>query len=62
MADRIPLKRIGRPEDMAGIAVFLASPASSHITGAVILVDGGGPRHWLNSAGAGRGDEIARCF
>ena len=41
IAGRIPLKRIGRPEDMAGIAVFLTSPVSSYITGAVIPVDGG---------------------
>lgn len=37
----LPLGRIGRPEDIAGIAVFLASPASAYITGAVIPVDGG---------------------
>ena len=36
-----PLKRHGRPEDMAGVAVFLAAPASSFITGIVIPVDGG---------------------
>lgn len=36
-----PLKRIGRPEDMAGVAVFLASRAGSYLTGAVIPVDGG---------------------
>ncbi|AGS67357.1 SDR family oxidoreductase [Streptomyces collinus] len=41
IAGQIPLKRIGRPADMAGIAVFLMSPASSYITGAVIPVDGG---------------------
>jgi NAD(P)-dependent dehydrogenase (short-subunit alcohol dehydrogenase family) len=37
----VPLQRLGAPDDMAGIAVFLASRASSFITGAVIPVDGG---------------------
>lgn len=36
-----PLRRIGHPDDMAGIAVFLTSRASTYITGAVIPVDGG---------------------
>ena len=36
-----PLRRIGRDDDMAGIAVFLASRAGSYLTGAVIPVDGG---------------------
>ena len=36
-----PLKRIGRPDDMAGVAVFLASRAGAYLTGAVIPVDGG---------------------
>ena len=36
-----PLRRIGRPDDMAGVAVFLASRAGAYVTGAVIPVDGG---------------------
>ena len=36
-----PLKRAGEPGDMAGVAIYLASPASSFVTGAVIPVDGG---------------------
>lgn len=37
----IPLKRMGSPEDVAALAVFLASDAASYITGEVISVDGG---------------------
>lgn len=37
----VPLKRIGAPEDMAGVALFLASKAGAYVTGAVIPVDGG---------------------
>ena len=38
---RIPLGRWADPEDLAGLAVFLASEASSYITGQVIFIDGG---------------------
>jgi NAD(P)-dependent dehydrogenase (short-subunit alcohol dehydrogenase family) len=38
---RIPLGREGDPEELAGIAVYLAGPASSYLTGAAIVVDGG---------------------
>jgi NAD(P)-dependent dehydrogenase (short-subunit alcohol dehydrogenase family) len=41
IAASAPLRRIGRPDDMAGVAVFLSSRAGSYITGAVIPVDGG---------------------
>ncbi len=37
----IPMARIGRPEDVAGAAVFLASDAAAYVTGATIVVDGG---------------------
>lgn len=36
-----PLGRIGCPQDMAGLALFLASPATSYMTGQVIAIDGG---------------------
>ena len=39
--DRTPAARWGVPEDLAGIAVFLAAPASDFVTGAAIPVDGG---------------------
>jgi len=41
IADAAPLRRIGRPDDMAGVAVYLASRAGAYVTGAVIPVDGG---------------------
>jgi len=39
--DRIPLKRPGKPDDLDGAIVFLASEASAYISGQVMLVDGG---------------------
>jgi len=41
IAASAPMKRIGRPEDMAGIAIYLASRASAYVTGTIIPVDGG---------------------
>jgi NAD(P)-dependent dehydrogenase (short-subunit alcohol dehydrogenase family) len=41
IAARAPLRRIGRPDDMAGVVVYLASRAGAYVTGAVIPVDGG---------------------
>jgi len=42
---RVPMKRTGRPEEIASTVLFLASDASSYITGATIVVDGG----WLSA-------------
>lgn len=38
---RIPQGRLGTPEDMAGAALFLASPLASYVTGQTLIVDGG---------------------
>ena len=38
---QIPLKRLGTPDDVADVVLFLCAPASSYITGQVIAVDGG---------------------
>jgi 2-deoxy-D-gluconate 3-dehydrogenase len=44
ISDRIPAKRWGKPEDLKGAVIFLASDASNYVSGAVIPVDGG----WLS--------------
>jgi L-rhamnose 1-dehydrogenase len=41
MESRVPLGRLGQPEDMVGPTVFLASDLSEYVTGAALLVDGG---------------------
>ena len=39
--DHIPLGRIGRPEDIVGPAIFLASDLSAYVTGSIVMADGG---------------------
>jgi 3-oxoacyl-[acyl-carrier protein] reductase len=41
MLNRIPLRRFGTAEEMAGAVRYLASPLASYITGQVLLLDGG---------------------
>lgn len=41
ITNRTPLKRIGEPDEIAGMALFLSSPASNFATGQVFVVDGG---------------------
>jgi glucose 1-dehydrogenase len=41
LLENIPLRRLGQPSDVAGLAAFLASPDADYITGATIVVDGG---------------------
>jgi NAD(P)-dependent dehydrogenase (short-subunit alcohol dehydrogenase family) len=41
VAARVPMHRVGWPKDMAGLALFLSSPASDYVTGQQIVIDGG---------------------
>jgi len=44
-AERVPLQRLGIPEDIAGIISMLCQPAASYLTGQIITVDGGSIRY-----------------
>jgi NAD(P)-dependent dehydrogenase (short-subunit alcohol dehydrogenase family) len=46
---RIPADRIGRPEEIANVTVFLLSGEASYVTGTVVLVDGGESAGWRDS-------------
>jgi peroxisomal 2,4-dienoyl-CoA reductase len=50
MARRIPLQRLGTADDIANAVLFLASPAASWISGAILVVDGA---QWLAGGGIG---------
>ena len=44
IADNIPMKRVGEPEDLAGLITFLASEKANYMTGLAVQVDGGSAR------------------
>ena len=41
LLEKIPLQRLGQPDDVAGVVAFLCSPAANYITGQILTVDGG---------------------
>ena len=40
-SDRVPLRRLGEPDDIAKVVLFLASAAADYMTGSLVVVDGG---------------------
>ena len=43
MLARVPMRRVGKPEEVSNLVLFLASDQSSYITGSTVVIDGG----WL---------------
>ena len=41
LADKVPLRRLGEPDEVAALAAFLASPEAGYITGQVVHINGG---------------------
>jgi glucose 1-dehydrogenase len=51
-ADKLPWKRLGRPEEVARGVVFLADPASDYVTGSTLSIDGGITLPWWSNRGS----------
>jgi len=59
MLKRVPLGRFGRPEEIASVVVFLASPSASYITGQTLVVDGGWTVQGISDAPEWLQEEVA---
>jgi NAD(P)-dependent dehydrogenase (short-subunit alcohol dehydrogenase family) len=57
VAETVPLKRLGTPEDVAGACLYFASPLAAYVSGANLLLHGGGETPaFLSAASVNRGD------
>jgi NAD(P)-dependent dehydrogenase (short-subunit alcohol dehydrogenase family) len=50
VAETVPMRRLGTPDDVAGVCLFLASPLASYVTGAAVVAHGGGERPAFQAA------------